>query len=69
MPLEGSAGSSGRGRKEHSTLQGNIHTHEVGLSHDLGRAPPRGVAALVTPKTCNALSWQSRAIVSLPAGM
>ena len=59
MPLEGFAGSSGRGRREHSSLQGNIRIHEVGLSHDPGRAPPRGVAALVTPKTCNTLSLQS----------
>ena len=59
MPLEGFAGSSGRGRREHSSLQGNIRIHEVGLSHDPGRAPLRGVAALVTPKTCNTLSLQS----------
>ena len=57
MPLEGSVGSSGWDRKEHSTPRGNIHTHEVGLNHGPGRAPPRGVAALVTPKTCNTLSF------------
>ena len=52
MPLEGSAGSSGRGRKEHSTRQGNIHTHEVDLTHDPGKEPQTYVAALVTPRTC-----------------
>ena len=52
MPLEGSAGSSGRGRKEHSTPQGNIHTHEVDLTHDPGKEPQTGAAASVTPKTC-----------------
>ena len=65
MPLEGFAGSSGRGRREHNTLQGNIRIHEVGLSHDPGRAPLRGVAALVTPKTCNTRSLQSPAIVQI----
>ena len=51
-PLEGSAASSGWGRMGHSTPQGNIHTHEVDLTHDPGKAPQTGAAALVTPKTC-----------------